>query len=139
MTEYTKLKPEVLTLWTDALESGEYAQTKGWLHLMEDGSDRPGGWCCLGVLCDVASKAGVDMNRQLEVGGKVESFDDHRGGLPPSVRKWAFGVETTFDGADGAESWAAEDYLVSMNDGMGQDFRAISRWVKENLSPEEES
>ena len=41
------MKPAIKKLWLDALRSGEYEQCKGKLH---DGE----GFCCLGVLYDVA-------------------------------------------------------------------------------------
>ena len=36
-------------LWLEALESGGYTQTQGYLHDTI-------GWCCLGVACDVYQK-----------------------------------------------------------------------------------
>lgn len=46
---------EVREHWAAALESGDYAQAHGQLA---DG-DGDGGFCCLGVACDLAVKAGV--------------------------------------------------------------------------------
>lgn len=48
------MNPQVKQLWVDALRSGDYSQGKG--HLNKDGK-----FCCLGVLCDLAVKAGVDV------------------------------------------------------------------------------
>lgn len=39
--------------WTDALRSGEYPQGRGALRT-------PGGYCCLGVWCDLADPEGWD-------------------------------------------------------------------------------
>lgn len=47
------MNKEVKALWTKALRSGEYKQAKGALHRQNEG------YCCLGVLCDVAVKAGA--------------------------------------------------------------------------------
>lgn len=44
------MNPEVRTLWTEALRSGEYKQTQ--LQLKSN----KGGYCCLGVLCELHSK-----------------------------------------------------------------------------------
>jgi len=43
------MNPEVKTLWINALRSGEYQQTQGWLN-------KGTGFCCLGVLCDLYLK-----------------------------------------------------------------------------------
>lgn len=48
-----RMKAEVRDLWAEALLSGEFEQTTGLLH------EVGGGLCCLGVLCEVAVKAGV--------------------------------------------------------------------------------
>src|SRR4051812_23133617 len=44
---------EIKRQWVDALRSGEYVQGKGRLRTPD------GRYCCLGVLCDLASKRGV--------------------------------------------------------------------------------
>lgn len=46
------LKPEIKALWIEALRSGEYEQGQEYLN-----SEK--GFCCLGVLCDIAIKEGV--------------------------------------------------------------------------------
>ena len=42
--------------WVDALRSGEYKQTE---YSLQDES----GYCCLGVACRIADKAGVPTNK----------------------------------------------------------------------------
>ena len=44
---------DVVEQWCNALESGEYKQGRGVMR------DRDDNYCCLGVLCDLAVKAGV--------------------------------------------------------------------------------
>ena len=46
-----RTREEVIKLWVKALRSGEYKQTK-------DSLKNRGGFCCLGVLCDLAAKDG---------------------------------------------------------------------------------
>lgn len=54
-----KLKPEVKEAWVKALRSGEYPQSTRSLQ-------NNNGFCCLGVLCDLAMKNGwVDDARWL--------------------------------------------------------------------------
>lgn len=50
------MNPEIKQLWLESLRSGEYAQTTGALQNLRDGKSS---FCCLGVLCDLAEKAGV--------------------------------------------------------------------------------
>lgn len=55
----TKMKPEVKAAWVEALRSGEYEQGTDYLHTASgDGPDR---FCCLGVLCEVAIKSGLEL------------------------------------------------------------------------------
>ena len=44
------MKREVKAAWVAALRSGEYSQTRGFLRVEDS-------FCCLGVLCDLHSKA----------------------------------------------------------------------------------
>jgi hypothetical protein len=46
------MNPEIKASWVEALRSEEYKQGANALH-------RNGTFCCLGVLCDLAEKAGV--------------------------------------------------------------------------------
>ena len=43
------MNKDIKTLWVAALRSGDYEQAQGVLK-------RDGGFCCLGVLCDLHSK-----------------------------------------------------------------------------------
>lgn len=45
----SKMDPEIKNIWTTALRSGNYEQTKSMLH-----NPISGGYCCLGVLAKVA-------------------------------------------------------------------------------------
>lgn len=55
-----KMKAEILNLWCDALESGKYTQIQEKL-IGEDGCGDTG-YCCLGVLTQLAVDAGVVEN-----------------------------------------------------------------------------
>jgi len=46
------MKQEIKQRWIDALRSGEYPQTMGKLR-------DEGGYCCLGVLCELAVEDGI--------------------------------------------------------------------------------
>lgn len=79
------MKAEVKTLWLTALRSGEYAQGSQRLRRSNDT------FCCLGVLCDLAVKAGV-----IEEGVQEFTSSSYQYGssgnsafLPSEVAKWA--------------------------------------------------
>lgn len=55
----TKMNPEIKARWVAALRSGEYKQAKKTLR------STSGGFCCLGVLCDVLAPADWDCNAHL--------------------------------------------------------------------------
>jgi hypothetical protein len=89
----SEVNREVITKWVEALESGEYPQTTGRLQRTGPGySDQPIGYCCLGVLCEIAAENGITYK-------EIPSLDDHPTGvalfggddlLPPnSVKEWA--------------------------------------------------
>lgn len=59
MTTYTKKQLKAnRKLWVDALRSNKYPQTKEVLQSKE-------GFCCLGVLCEIASQNNVEVRRTL--------------------------------------------------------------------------
>lgn len=78
------MNKEIADQWVAALRSGEYEQSqRGYLR---DGENR---YCCLGVLCDLAARAGVISESTQEDGfhlyGKIGELS-----LPPrEVMDWA--------------------------------------------------
>jgi hypothetical protein len=75
------MHPDIRAQWCAALRSGEYQQGRGQLR-------RHDGYCCLGVLTDLAIKAGaptvlLSWDDEDEDGLSVE------GELPDDVRVWA--------------------------------------------------
>jgi hypothetical protein len=83
--DYLRLKPEIKELWCAALESGEYPQSKGSLCSVE-------GFCCLGVLGDLAVKAGVAKWKTVKENEPKRLVTDsgaNRVYLVPEVIEWA--------------------------------------------------
>lgn len=82
--------------WVEALRSGEYPQTHGVLcRLNSEGKPegttidgKPGGFCCLGVLCELAIADGAPVNVEGYSDG-ARTYDGENGALPLSVRMWA--------------------------------------------------
>jgi hypothetical protein len=74
------MDPEKKGKWVAALRSGEYEQGTGSLN-------NGGKFCCLGVLCDLAIEAGV----QMDVGSYngLVTYNGQQGVLPQVVMDWA--------------------------------------------------
>lgn len=51
---------EVADRWVAELRSGKYQQTTGYLNVVRSENEgHPGGFCCLGVLCEIAVSDGI--------------------------------------------------------------------------------
>jgi hypothetical protein len=79
--------PRVMSRWADALRSGKYPQSTGSLRNAR-------GWCCLGVLCDVAIDEGLpvvvsESNDDCFADGPLAFFDGCGQYLPSTVVRWA--------------------------------------------------
>jgi len=122
------MNPEIKEQWIAALESGDYPQ--GRLEL----ENKRGQFCCLGVLCDLAVKAGV-IERFLKFTGTEERVAYGLGdevsytSLPPAVRNWA-GIETTFLPDQIGSCWSRS--LEGLND-EGKTFYEIALVIKEHF------
>lgn len=121
---------ENIRLWVDALRSGEYEQTSHKLAKRDYLGDGKFGdkikYCCLGVVCEVAIKNGVEVDRK-EVGGHIQ-FDNHGAMLPRSVAVW-LGFEAIEHGdpvisVDGIRATTA-------NDTHGWTFERIAEALEE--------
>jgi hypothetical protein len=115
------MKPEIATIWTDALRSGKYKQGMGRLRTANNT------FCCLGVLCDLAVDAGVLPAPKLEA-ARLYAYEDLTyqdnckvSTLPEDVRKWA-GMNT-LSGYFSIDE--AGDSLTQLND-RGVTFTKIA-------------
>lgn len=115
------MKPEIKKIWVDALRSGKYQQGKGCLY-------RDGKFCCLGVACEEAVKAGVEVEKYCDDQGRI-SYDTVALTLPSSVRTWMGlknndpRVQTTLNGIE--SKW----FLSALNDG-GKTFAEIADLIE---------
>lgn len=73
------MKYNVAMKWVKALRSGKYGQTTGTLQDKQ-------GYCCLGVLCEIAPKSLVKKEENVIYGGHL--------GDQPKVKAWS-GIKTT--------------------------------------------
>jgi hypothetical protein len=132
---------KVKALWTAALRSGEYEQTKGYLRTDE-------GYCCLGVLCEIAV-----ANKVIPAPERVEPADAMPGygadepvfvytdedsasylTLPESVMHWAglddFNPQVTLTDEYGA---MRKVVVSELNDSMSRDFDFIADRIDADL------
>lgn len=112
------MNPEVKSLWTAGLRSGEFEQ--GYGQLTKDGKD-----CCLGVLCKLGIRAGIQMEVFTGEGGTV-IYDGEDSYLPQKIMEWAglgngnYDPEITYVDEDGDE---LTDGLSAVNDDVENDGR----------------
>lgn len=83
-----KLKPEIKASWLAALRSGVYKQETNVLRYAD-------GFCCLGVLCDLA---GPELNLHWSIGDEstyrlvLDEYNTERNHLPLIIQQWAGGL-----------------------------------------------
>lgn len=115
--------------WIRALRSGKYKQGKNALRIGDK-------HCCLGVLCELAFKAGA-VQRTEQIHGRTSSFS--YGGdylepfgsmLPESVMEWA-GLDNTA-GVEWEDDNGDVESLITLNDG-GKTFKEIAKVINEKL------
>ena len=129
------MKREIRDQWTAALESGEYRQATDMLC-----NRKTGGFCCLGVLTDLAVKAGIgewrDDDYYEERAFEWDGPDGKRlfesETLPPPVVEWA-GLDKNNYTVDIEPVIIAGETcgnLTRVND-KGGTFKMIAKIIKE--------
>jgi hypothetical protein len=138
------MNAEIKAQWVAALRSGDYIQGKSRLATIRGNGTVE--YCCLGVLCDVAVKSGLDI---AVCEGDVTSgttsgsefaplyYGDAAGLLPDSVVQWA-GLESVAEEDSGGEyrvDIEVDGYtydLAQMND-CGSTFAEIADTIAQHL------
>lgn len=123
------MNKEIKEKWVAALRSGDYKQGHG-------GLSRNREYCCLGVLCDLAVKAGVCKFKAGKAGESYlnEDKDEYDGGvnyLPDSVQNWA-GIDDS-NPIVGEDKSDANDCLAYRNDVEGLNFNQIADLIEKYL------
>jgi hypothetical protein len=97
--------------WVKALRSGKYKQVKNYLA-----TDK--GYCCLGVLCEVAIKQGIKLKRDSSGTSGIVIYDDQISDLPTRIRKHV--------------GLAPKDVgeLIGLNDIAGKSFEQIADYIE---------
>jgi hypothetical protein len=130
-TTLQKMNPEVKVLWVPALRSDKFKQGQG--TLIQINEDEETLYCCLGVLCVLAIKAGV---KGLRLSSDALSFEEQdfdteewtrcgAGTLPHAVQKWA-----SLDDDPLIEDGVT---AIEANDSMLLSFTDIADRVEANL------
>jgi hypothetical protein len=107
--------------WVEALRSGKYTQGQGRLRSSSNA------FCCLGVACDLAVKAGVIPPPDEYVFSYGEGREATHNYLPLSVREW-LGVTTEHGGLP-----LGHGSLAYKND-QGWSFERIADLIEEHAS-----
>lgn len=122
------MNKKIAARWVNALRSGDFTQT---IEYLQD----DGGYCCLGVLCELAVKSGAIpkpnepnedfLKGQIRRYGVGESIEDQV--LPRQVMLWA-GISSSggkFENSEGAFD------LTELNDN-GNSFEEIADIIEAN-------
>jgi hypothetical protein len=128
------MNAEVKALWIRGLLSKEYEQGEGCLHSTHPPTPA---FCCLGVLCDLAVKAGA-LPPPVLIGHRMQMVygkGREAGNLPTEVMEWA-GLNTN-DGSYHPVHGEAYDgvytcSLASDNDN-GFSFAEIARIIEKHF------
>lgn len=124
------MNQEIKKQWVDALRSGKYKQTQSQLH------DRQGGYCCLGVLCDLHAQAtggnwtehGYYMDQDEIVPIPVADW----AGLQPNERRVSWNPHKLAVHVIAPEKDGVSYNLTSLND-SGQTFAGIADVIEKHL------
>lgn len=131
-TKTEKLDPKFKKKWVAALRSGKYKQTQGALR-KAFGPGESGGYCCLGVACDLINPkgwgnqdygaSGINYTPLDSLGRKNPKLDLRASSslMPESLQK-KIGL-----------SFEAMEELAHMNDSGGCSFKVIATHIEKKL------
>lgn len=113
------MKKNIMKKWVKALRSGEYSQGRQVLVTVDEKGNEH--FCCLGVLCNIATESGYGEWQGTTF---VDEITDSYKVLPTGVVAWA-GM------ADNAGKLGSGKYLTFMND-QGFTFEEIANIIEKN-------
>lgn len=111
------MKRHIAMLWAEALESGMYPQGKGVLDNVYSG------YCCLGVLCDLAAQHGQVVAENQDPRGApriIGKFLDDQ----PRVMEWA--------GAKSSEGYIDSYHSLAGFNDSGAPFTTIAKIIRKH-------
>lgn len=105
-------------LWVEALRSGKYEQAKSVLCALGDDNE-PVGFCCLGVACEVAIAAGVEVDvKNGSAADRCRIYGTSTVFLPFEVQDWL--------GLNSSNGRFKRDSTLSNLNDRGEVFEAIA-------------
>lgn len=107
---------QVMKLWIKSLRSGKYKQTRNLLK------GESGGFCCLGVLCDLAAKDGGQQWKRNKFNA-WEYGNKYIGNAPKELTRYL-----------GISNVEVMD-LIEMNDCQNRSFKQIADHIEQELLP----
>ena len=116
------MRKNIAEKWAATLRSGEYKQGKDVLA-----NTCRTKHCCLGVLCELAIKEGLEVEVQI-IKGNAAIFDNSKAFLPVSVADWA-GMKTRMGDVEVEEGSTTVLSLMAMND-SGHTFGGIANIIE---------
>lgn len=125
-----KMDPTIKARWVAALRSGDYEQGHGRLHTR--GPKDTSMFCCLGVLCDLATQDNI-VSEVIELStwdDVAVIYDDDESWLPTSVVEWS-GVDHQGTFAEGNHIHEFST-LAELND-SGATFEHLATIIEEYL------
>lgn len=132
-TIITRTREQVYELWIASLLSGQYLQAQDALRstVYDDGSEVGTGFCCVGVLCDLANKdrnepweGNTFRTEQCDVAPNGSYHVEYDSSEMPSLMRQFMGLTP----AECAE-------LYKMNDQTGKTFYEIAEYIRTELMP----
>ena len=124
-------KKKILSAWLEALRGQsevKYKQTTEYLR-RKRGPRAQDGFCCLGVLCELAVKAKViDPPLLADSDDEEYSYSEEVGTLPDEVRMWA-GIREDVGRFYGTDN--RSETLTNLND-SGASFKKIASIIEKN-------
>ena len=116
---------ELKEKWVAALRSGDYPQTRFALNRTKSHDEAPVGFCCLGVLCEVAGlPKEADYDNEFFV---TYLMLDSNG----EQTECAATLSTEQAKIFGIEEVAPK--LMDMNDSVGKNFDEIADWIEQHV------
>jgi hypothetical protein len=136
------MRKDIAMRWVKALRSGKYQQTRGALHRTKSQHDIPEGYCCLGVLADLADKSKAkdapNITRRITVDGteifKTPEITGTIGVLPEPIIRWAGMRPNNHSGGFSVDAPNDIRYteLTQLNDSSRLTFEQIADIIEAN-------
>jgi hypothetical protein len=136
------MNSDIKVRWIAALRSGKYKQAFGTLHKFDEDRPEDEGFCCLGVLCEIAVQDGVvkpyrGRDSDKFMGYVPSDFDEDHGFadydlLPSDVKDWA-DISSSDGGYGHQEDDEHRDSLTKRNDEDRLSFLEIADIIEKNF------